>query len=88
MKGGVGGPERVSLPSSGWGLIDWCGAQILPWVRYIRLQRSKHHYETHSRVQQFREDQNTNGALKRFLLVRYTGVDVGKELRMIIPLSP
>lgn len=63
--------QSVILPSSGWGLIDWCSEQILPWVRYIRLQRSKYHYETHPRAPQFRKDQNTNGALERFLLVRY-----------------
>lgn len=53
------------LPPPAWGLIDCCRVQILPWVRYIRPQRSKYHYETHPRVPQFRKDQNTSGALEK-----------------------
>lgn len=68
------------------GLIDWCRAQVLPRGRYIRLQRSKYHYETHPRVPQLRKGQNTNGALARFRLVRY-GQRRRKLPALIIPVN-
>lgn len=70
----------------GGGLIDWCRAQVLPRGQYIRLQRSKYHYETHPRVPQLRKGQNTNGALAKFRLVRY-GQRRRKLPALIIPVN-